>query len=94
MVSAEKYSRRALRKVLFCRWLGVAFASIGNFFLAFAKFFDGCSEVIFLAECDAARRYKAATGYDLGGAAGYPLRYDDNPEEFATEGMEDDDGDW
>ena len=86
----EKYARRALWTVVASKLARDGLSAFGAMFLQIGNGIIRESEALFLVECDAARRYKAATGYDLGGAAGYPSRYEDNPEQFAIEGKDSD----
>jgi len=91
-VSAEKFARRSVVEVVVCRVASEMLAGVGVTISSIGKTIECAAQGIFLLECDAARRYKAATGYDLGGAAGYPKRYSDLAEEIAVEpGSEDDD---
>lgn len=90
-MSAEKFARRSVLEVTACRLLGQAVYGFSAPITALGKSIELLADSFFMLECDAARRYKAATGYDLGGAQGYPNRYLDKPEEFATEGLDDDD---
>ena len=89
-MSAEKFARRSVLEVTACRIIGQGVYALSAPITALGKGIELMADAVFMLECDAARRYKAATGYDLGAAAGYPARYSDQPEEFAREGPEED----
>jgi hypothetical protein len=92
-LSAEKYARGALRTVTTRRVACELLGGVSGVAFAIGRTAEGIARAFFIEECDAARRYEAATGYDLGGAQGYPERYLDKPEQFSREGYELDGGD-
>jgi len=92
-VSAEKYAKGALRTVTTRRVACELLGGVSGVAFAIGRTAEGIARAFFIEECDAARRYEAATGYDLGGAQGYPERYLDKPEQFITEGHEPGEGD-
>jgi len=92
-VSAENYAKGALRKVLLSRIACELLGGVSGLTFAIGRTAEGLARAAFIAECDAARRYEAATGYDLGGAQGMPNRYLDDVQQFAIEGPDDDTAD-
>lgn len=80
--SIEKQARRAMRRLVFYRFLGEIF-SFPQFILracitllsGLAKWFNRLEISIFCLEQDAARRYYLLTNLDIGLATGEPGRY-------------------
>lgn len=88
-----KFARRAVVEATLTKIVGELVVGLGSTIQAAGKTIECAGDAFFLFEADAARRYKAATGYDLGAACGYPERYEEKGD-FVTYGAgEDDDED-
>ena len=85
-MSAEDYAKGALNDVTVARVVCELLGGVSRLAFSIGNTAEGLARAAFIRECDAARRYEAATGYDLGGAQGYPERYLDKPAQFAVEG--------
>lgn len=81
-MSVEQQARRAMRRLMFYRFLGEVF-SLPQFILkalvsvmsCAGQWFNRLEMAVFALEQDAARRYMLLTGLDLGTATGEPGRY-------------------